>query len=225
MAKHGFQRESELASIVVEWLQGHGSDVYQEVAVLGGVADIVTLDGPMISIIECKLSFGVQVVGQAIDRVRSAHRVWVAVPAATQGSLLVLRPALELYGIGVLTVAKPYGSPGRHTVVEQVAPRMNRRSPHAQRLRDRLEPEHKTFAEAGTASGKRWTAFESTRRELINVVRENPGISMSGAIKIIGKQHYASTSSARQSLSRWVKTGVIAEVEFQGGGLHLTGEK
>lgn len=101
-------REEDLGPPVVAWLTAWGWDVYQEVVVGDGVADIVATRGPVVWIIELKLSFSLSLLDQAYHRRRYAHRVSVAVPKYSRGGSVKLgstRHICDILGIGLLLVA------------------------------------------------------------------------------------------------------------------------
>lgn len=215
--------EQKIAEVVVAWLDRLGADVYQEVTISGGVADIVARVHAEIWIIEVKQTLRLSLITQAMDRRRLAHRVFIAAPhSRTIRDVQAL--CLEL-GIGLLDVyvgeagwetsSFDYGAPR----VEQLAEskRWNKR-PVA--LASALEPEHKTHAKAGAiGAGGRWTPFRSTCEQLARVVTEQPGITLKAAIESI-KHHYRTQSSARSSIAHWIAHGKIQGVRFEDGLLY-----
>lgn len=99
-------KETELAQPVVEWLESQHWDVYQEVECPGGYADIVAVRDNYLWIIECKTSFSLKVVEQAMGR--RAHFRSIAIPK-TRGSLSengIEYDLLRIYQIGALVVSK-----------------------------------------------------------------------------------------------------------------------
>jgi hypothetical protein len=214
-----FKTEAELAAQVVEWLTDQGWDVYQEVQIRGdgSTADIVATQGPLTWVIECKLSMSLDLMAQAIDWKRDAQRISVATPGKkhepwTKRRAFVSK-VLGSYGIGWIRVTPEpqYGPP----CVEVLQPELNRRV--KERFREHLREEHKTFAKAGNAEGKRWTPFQSTCESLVRYVRRNPGRTLKDIVDGVD-HHYASSSSAKQSLSHWIRKGVIKGVELRREG-------
>jgi len=77
--------------------------------------------------------------------------------------------------------------------------------------------EHKTFAKAGNNRSEYYSPFKRTCDEVSRAVRKNPGINMKSLIENI-THHYASASSAKASLSYWVKTGKIKGIKMEHDG-------
>ena len=76
------------------------------------------------------------------------------------------------------------------------------------KLRGVLCAEHKTFALAGNADGKHWSAFKATCQSLVRFVRKNQGCSLKQVVSSID-HHYSSDSSARGSLLHWISKGKV----------------
>lgn len=206
--------EAELAAVVVAWLEEQGADVYQEVECASGVADIVARIRKELSIIETKVAWSLELLCQAMERRREAHRVYMAAPPSRR-----MRDVAQLcreLGIGLLEVhigaegcdaGSGYGMPSVREVVQ--SKRWNTR-PVA--LARRLAPEHKTHARAGT-NGGRWTPFRSTCEQVEAAVRARPGITVKEVVEEI-KHHYRTGASARSSIAHWIFHGKIAGVRF-----------
>lgn len=77
-----FSRETELAAVIVAWLESRGWTVRQEVQFGRSSIDIVATRGSKVWAIEVKLSLNLDVAAQALERrySRQFHRVSVAVP-------------------------------------------------------------------------------------------------------------------------------------------------
>lgn len=211
--------EQELAVIVVAWLEALGADVFQEVACVGGVADIVAVVVAETWIVEVKRSLSLALITQAMERRRAAHRVFVAAPYTRH--LWDVKQLCDEVGIGLLIVqtgdfaaTHQYEQP--RVNVEVYGRRWNTR-PVA--LRARLRPEHKTSAMAGSPGGAgRWTPWRDTCQQLARLVKSQPGIALKEAIDTI-KHHYRSAASARTSLAKWISDGKIEGVRLEKGRL------
>ena len=209
-------KETDLSAKVVEWLQDQRWEVYQEVKFGGWAygqrcADIVAVNGPIMWIIECKTSCSLAVIEQAHRWIRTANMVSIAVPKQNNFSEHVCRA----FGIGIISLCKHVCDIG---VSENVRPKLWRFS--TKRYRDKLEPEHKTFAKAGTSSGKSWTPFTRTCREVLNAVNRQPGLSIKDLIKGID-HHYNTASTARASLKLWIEKGKVPGVRMERDGRFL----
>jgi hypothetical protein len=153
-----FKSETDLARQVVLWLQDQNWEVYQEVD-MGGVADIVAVQGPLTWVIECKLSMGIALMEQAAGWIGQANYVSVAIPYVRHN--VFCRRVLKWLGIGILEVAADtsyrtdqHGS----AVKEETRPRLSRKVKG--KLRAALCEAHKTYAEAGNNQGRRWSPFK-----------------------------------------------------------------
>jgi hypothetical protein len=203
--------EVELARPIVAWLADLGWEVFQEVAIPGGArADIVARRGRVLWAIEVKRTLGLTLLGQALAWTRRAHRVSVAVPRGrdTTARRFALRAAAA-EGIGVIVARQVYG--GGVKVVERARPQLRRRV-----LGLELHEAQKTWAEAGNASGKRWSPFAQTCKLVREVVDEHPGLTVREVVERVD-HHYASVASARGALLEWARAGLLEGVEARGG--------
>ena len=189
--------ETELAGKVVSTLHEWGWEVYQEVIESGGRCDIVAKRGPILWAIECKLSFGLPVIDQAYRWRRRANYISVAVKSASGSGIGV--KFCQDYRIGVLAC--------RHNVYEVVKPKLARKiNPIA------VNDDQKTWGTAGTNGGDYYTPFKKTVRDLVKVVRANPGVEFNKLIKELD-HHYRSLSTAKSCLRGFIGTAVIPEIE------------
>ena len=204
--------EQAVAEVVVAWLEALGADVYQEVTVSGGVADIVARVGAEMWIVEVKTSLSLALLVQAMERRRLAHRVYIAAPHS-RNARDVEMVCREL-GLGLMVVTtgdfdSTWSQP--KVRVAAVSHRWNRR-PVA--LSSQLVAEHKTHAKAGAVgAGGRWTPFRNTCERLAEHVRRNPGVTLKEAIMHV-EHHYASAAGARSSLAKWIEKGVVNGVQL-----------
>lgn len=198
--------EQEVAALVVAWLESSGLDVYQEVAVSGGVADIVATRGAEVWIVEVKTGWSLDVLQQCLDRKRICHRVFAAVPSARGWSE---RAALaSALGIGAIRVT------GESVELRSMPPRLTSRRLD---ISKRLCPEHKTHAKAGAVgAGGRWTPWRRTCEAVRDFVTAHPGSTLKAVIGGI-EHHYASASSAKGSIATWARRGVIPGVRLDEG--------
>ena len=204
--------EAELAAKVVAWLEG-GWDVYEEVALWGGIADLVAVQAKPRRgwLIECKVTLGLAVLSQCRGWQRRglANYVSCAVPAPRRGSNArhLAMEIAEHFGIGVLVV-------GRHGVKELSAPRLQRRVVRS--VCDFVRPEHKTHAKAGSAKGGYWTAFKQTCSRAVRFVTAHPGCTVGELVKGID-HHYANASSARGALAGRIMDGTVKGIRADTG--------
>lgn len=196
--------EQSLAALVVAWLEAQHWEVYQEVQPHGGgseAADIVAVRSGLVWVIECKTTFSLAVMAQAVRW--GSHLRSVAVPfgnsAERQFAEQICRQHLQ---VGVLYVHPMRdGLPG--DVVERCpAPLMRHYHKRALWLRKQLRPEHKTSAPAGSQVAKRWTPYQETMEEVRSYLRRKgaEGATIAEIMQELGKRHYANKASARQCI-------------------------
>jgi hypothetical protein len=189
--------ETDVAKQVIAYLSDLRWEVFQEVTGQQGRADIVARQGSIIWIIETKTTFGLPVIEQARRWIPHAHRVSVGTPRYPgQFAQEVCRN----FGIGIICSGRD-----ARDVSEPLNPRLNRKPWKMPKLCE----EHKTYAEAGTNGGGYFTPFRRTIRIIEDLMREHPqGIKMKDLVDQVD-HHYASNSSARQHLSKWLIGGHI----------------
>lgn len=205
-------RETDLASHVVDWLAADGWDVYQEVqpGMFAHIADIVAVRRGLLWVIECKLTLSLEVIGQAEYWRQMANWSSVAVPLVRHTSgRSAARRVCHLFGVGVLTVTRD------GAVQVTAAPAMNRKP--LDRLRNALHESQKTAAMAGTNRGGRSTPFRRTCEQLARYVSQHPACLLKEAIDA-GQHHYASDSTARSCLAKWIKLGRVDGVRLERDG-------
>lgn len=208
-----FESEEALAAHVVQWLEGQGYDVYQEVPLTqsGAAPDIIAVSGRIVWIIECKLSLGLSVLAQADGWRNRAHFRSVAVPE-TRDQAFACEVAQKL-GIGVITLLNDPYSPQ----IKQKAPAQFFRRAAANLTLAKLKPEHKTFAKAGTASGHRFTEYRSTCESVRIVVQREPGITLTELMTRV-TTHYASPATARSTLVQRIEQKLVPGVRLEREG-------
>lgn len=199
------ETETQLAEKVIEWLTAQGWDVYQEVQpfAYGNVADIVAVRGALLWIIETKRVLNMKVITQAVEWQGFANFVSVATPR-TKTSYGLMDKCLRYLRIGRLEIDE-HGDP-----CEWVKPALDRKI--LKNLKECLSEEHKTYAKAGNADGKRWTPFQGTARAVQVYVREHPGCTTKELIDNI-KTHYSCSTTARSCLGQYIQRGIIKGIK------------
>lgn len=179
--------EAELCAEAVAWLRSEGWDVHQEVSSPGGLIDILAVgpDSRRLWAIEAKLGFGLDVLGQALERKRCVHRVSVLVPR--QVSMLGRQIARDL-GVGIIERQQMYADDSLfhipvpaptalgksalemvswwtalHTTEAKVR---KARAGKIANVRGFLSDDTRNFAQAGHASPSYWSPFKRLQREL-----------------------------------------------------------
>jgi len=213
-------KETDLAAAVVTHLRDLGWDVHQEVGgAYGARADIVAVRGPLLYVVETKTTLGLAVINQAYEWLHQANYISVAAPSGRRYSQdrICAERILREWGIGLLLVSLAAYEGEQTRVSEGIAPRLWRKIPaeRISRLRGMLCDATRTFARAGNAEGKFWSAFKATVDEVQRRVRETPGLTTKELIGSI-THHYSSDSTARSVLLKWLRWGKIPGVRGEG---------
>lgn len=190
------QSEQAMAATVVAYLQEQGWDVYQEVELRHGRADIVATMGRLVWVVECKTTLTLQVMGQA-DR-WPAHFRSVAVPMPSRGrgeAADMIRKIAVWRQFGILEI----GPNGVSTLVPAALCRHNDKD--AQKIRSKLRPEHQTMAPAGSAAGGYWTPYGGTMGAVRTFLdrRGSAGATL-GEVMAAVPHHYRSDKIARTTM-------------------------
>lgn len=211
--------EAELAEHVIAWFRANQWAVYQEVPFCGSAADIVVTKGPVVGVAETKQSLGLDVLCQAHSWIGKANFVWCAIWEPKRSQNRFGKTVAKQFGIGVFHVDDQAWNidPVNLVLPAQFMRRIDNR------LRDALRPEMMDgkYGKAGTQSGGRFTPFRETCEGLLAVVRDNPGIELKPAIKLLKKHHYASDSAARVNLKKMIERGVVRNVKMIQEGKRL----
>jgi len=206
-----FENEAELALAVVSWLEEHDWEVFKEVVIPGGIADIVAKQDNIIWIVETKKTVSMKVFEQAHSRLHYAHYISVAVPERDNYPLFPEMASwyCNYFGIGVITVSKPFKVAGRKIpphVIERIKPRVSRiksAKPHLvkiRKVRDFLCDLHKE-QEAGSVTSYVVTPYKKTIIGVKEFLRHNGPATMKTIIEKV-HHHYKSPASARSSLKK-----------------------
>lgn len=220
--------EQELAEIIVWWLNEFKWTVYQEVQWerYGATIDIVATRGPLLRVVECKMSFTSAVIEQAWRHRHYAHLVHIATPVTwrtTKGRTILVK-AMQHLGIGHLEANshddydfRLHESKGVvREVHERYRSRFERRAA-AHLIRAKLCEEQKTFAPAGNANGLRFTPWKATCKRWAEYVALHPGCTLK-EIVAEAEHHYLSDASAKISMARWIQDGHVKGIQIERDG-------
>ena len=210
-----FASEQAMAAEVVRWLNDQGWDVYEEVQAFssGPRADIVAIRDALIWVIECKTTFSLDVIAQAREWSWLASAVSVAVPSGRDSrARRFAEHCCRTEGIGVIYVApldpEFEWARGKWGCTAPAFRRV-RKSP----LRNAIHNSHKRFR-AGNANCEYHTPWRATCEELRRVVGDSPGLTMKEVLAKMNGHHYQGDASARSSLVRQVRIGIIKGVRL-----------
>jgi hypothetical protein len=200
--RHDFKSEAQLVEAARDWLCADGWDCYFEVAPWGAGAaraDIVATRGPLLGVVECKLTLSMALLEQCRSWARYAHVTWAAVPWCSPSALQL--DVCELVGCGLVSFGRFSDSGGS----VKRAPPLRRRVDHEFMRRYLGE------AEAATTPGSVSfaTPFTATCTRLRALVRAQGGrIPVKEAIGQL-EHHYSSPACARSSLISRAEAGVV----------------
>jgi len=200
--------ETELGSVVVEWLAAQHWDVYQEVQFFGrgGGADIVAVRAGKVWIIETKTSLTFTVLEQA--RKWPCHFRSIAVPRSkhTGDRDFAYEIAHRYLSLGILEVG--YSEMVQDKTVFEIKPAPLMRDFHdtAKWMIGQLCEEHKYFSKAGSYGGGYYTPYQKTMRYVRSYIQAYPGCTLKQIMDAIPEHHYASTASARSSIRTALET-------------------
>lgn len=227
MSPARIEQETELGAAAADWLTELGWEVYQEVQLErnGAVADLVAVRRRVVWALECKRSLSLKLLEQALEWRPLAHYVSIVVPLPRREpkGYGFAAEAMRLTGLGWLQVgfARCPGEGRRLLVQEKVKPAVRRWVDSAKLLAG-LHERHKTFARAGNARSKRWTPFQQTCEQLRALAAAEPGVLLSDCVRRV-EHHYRSDVTARGTLARWLREGVVSgcHVRKEEGRLRL----
>lgn len=206
--------EVDLAEQIVKHLEKLKYDVYQEVKVCGGCADIIAVKNGEVTIVEVKTSLTISLLHQAYGWNRWANHIYIAVPYTRDKARHFAYRVCRDYGLGVLLINK------KTMGVREEVPDSLHRKTASKKILSALRPEHKTYCKAGSQLGKRFTPFQETCDALKLFISQKPGLSLDEIVKQV-KHHYKTNTSAKFSLSKWLKKGVIKGIKTEKGKLYL----
>lgn len=208
-------KETEIAKQVCDWLISQDWDVYQEIQCRCGIIDIVAINEPISWAIEVKTSLSLQLLNQIIKRRQIANFISIAVPNKCEKTIQKNHDLMSLmqrqYGLGVITVG---------SLVYEHTPAQLCRVNTILNIRNDLKPQHKYWCEAGTNQGGYFTEFALTKQRLIRYVTNNEGCTLKEAIEQIDT-HYSSKTTAKSCISKYIRSGVIKEINAYGKPLKL----
>jgi hypothetical protein len=207
--------ETALYPAVKRFLEAAGFQVKGEV---GGCDAVAVCDGePLrLSIVEMKLGFSLDLLLQAVDRLRAADEVWLAVPATRRGRDRDRRVhrLCRLIGVGLMAV-----DAARNRVEVLAEPGPYRPRPN-QRRRARLLSEHARRrgdpSPGGSAREPVMTAYRQRALECAAMLRAGPGrprdlrAVVPDAGQILFRNVYGWFEPAQRGVYRLTKLGEAA---------------
>jgi hypothetical protein len=218
MVKREKLKEVDLARVIVEYLKDRDWEVFMEVQshVSDGRCDIYAKLGDFTWAIECKNSFGLSVIEQALGWRGQATMVSVAVPGPVSKLSRLGTEICRERGIGILT-GEVHNSRLWATPVEIVNECLAAKIDTGAIRIPKLYEEQKTWAEAGNNEGKFFSPFQKTKKGLVEHVQAHGRVNLKEALVAVN-HHYKSDSSAVASIVDLVSRGVFPELRVSKEG-------
>lgn len=195
-------KETELAACLINNLATYPEqEIYKEVA-CSGIIDIVLKSGKILTAIECKTSFGLAVIEQAVKNVTYAHYSYVAVPKL-KGYTHFAQRICKQNGIGVFEINL------QNERAEQLVPaRLNRRI---------VAPKLHEFYKLNTAGVQfdRWTAWGWFVDDLKRQLERAPAGLTHKDLFDNCYRHYQTPSHLKSNVLVYIKRGHIKNVAFR----------
>ena len=201
--------ETAICLAVLAALKEQGWETFQEVD-FGHRADIVARKDGKILIVEAKSAPSMALIGQGLHWMAWGN----AVAVATTWSRGEFSNICRALGIHIITVGHDWRNEGNLKAELPYEWKYHRAEASCRkRLLKRLHPLLNEFGKAGSQS-EYYSAFKHTCRNLKEYISGHPGVTMKEAVKNIA-HHYASETSARSSLGKWITEGSIEGIEWR----------
>lgn len=223
--------EADIATVAVASLQRDGWDCYPEVRLGeltghrqwgGGVADVVAVRGPLVMIVECKVSYSLQLIEQALEWVRVAPLVAVAARTVETNRKELRRHMADYHGVGS-AVAAVGGKDIDGGVLGDLRwlahPRLLRANlRHVPDIQGVLTPAMRA-ATAGARTTYRHSQFQQTLTEVRILVLAYGPMPLVELVELLAEQghHYASDAGARQGIGAAIRNGWVEDLYWLDG--------
>jgi hypothetical protein len=193
------KNESDLAKIIITHYEGLGYETYKEVCEKGGKprADIIaTKDGEHI-VLECKMSVNLKLLEQAWYWKPKSHKVFICYPFKRKSfrERLFVHQMCQDFGIGIIEV-------DRYNNVNIRLDSVPNNNPDLPKLFEDQKDQ-----EAGVSSTF-ITPFKRTSNSVVKYINENGDSHLNDLVKNVN-HHYKTDTSAKSSLKKMIKMGVI----------------
>jgi hypothetical protein len=196
--------EKQLAEKFIDYFND-GYEVYPEVPAGGGVIDFVATDGTIQIGCEVKTSFNLKVMEQAARKRHAFHYTYICVPRRKDYHFRL--QVMNTYGIGVILIDS------LDNIFEKQQPRLNRNA-YCPDLKEYMK-----LSISGTQSD-RVTAFGWTVKQIERYLKHHGPTHIEKILENID-YHYNTLSTAKSSLRKWIKNGVIDSIEWDSAILKL----
>lgn len=195
-------KETELAKIVANKLEGEGYEIYSEVIhkPKSKRADIVAVKNDEYIVIETKMSMNLTLLQQGFYWKDKAHKVYIVFPSVRKINWFAVQMCRD-YGIGIYIYKKKSG-------LELFLESSICNEPD---LPDLYKEQKDSIS--GSNGGGYVTPFSLTRTKLINEIKQNGEQTLNQSIQNI-EHHYSNDNSAKNALTKMINMNVIKELEI-----------
>lgn len=201
--------EEELAQMVIDHYENLGYVTYKEVTAKGSKgggthrADIIAVKGDEYITIETKVGFGLKVIEQAFAWKSKSNKSYIAVPKTkrTNTKKFGYEICRDL-GVGVIEIDTQ-----KRTLFTYCESTINI-NPDLPKLYEEQKDE------IAGVSGGYITPFKITKDKILEYVKQKEECSLSELVENID-HHYRSNNSAKQSISKLIRIGVIELTLFK----------
>ncbi len=209
-------KEADLALKFIDYFADF--DIYKEVPTRGGIIDIV-VDGIQVMGYESGLRVGIEVkcalnfdvIQQAINQRPSFHWTYIAVPVKYRPHSLA-ESICKQHGIGILGYREVGGRGNKGQITEWVRPALNRKALPV-KLHDYMKR-----SEAGSQTNRvtSWGYWvELFTQECMRW--RDVGVTPAECYKNVDYNHYRTLSLFKAAAMKYVRTGVIKNIEYRDG--------
>lgn len=203
----GKMKESDLATIIINYFEESGYEIYKEVVNTGSGknrADIIAVKNDEYTVIETKLSFGLTVIEQCFKWKPFSHYSFICIPRTTKRNSRNFGYSMcRDFGVGVIDINKN----GDIRVVHESS---YTQDPELPKL---YEEQKDQVAGTKPTKGSYITPFRVTCDKLVDYIKLNNETPLLTAIKNI-EHHYKSDASAKNALNKLIKMGVISKLKL-----------
>jgi hypothetical protein len=167
-------------------------------------------------VIEVKTGLCLRVLAQAERWKPYANWRYIAIPSRRihHEDMQLAKKVCEYLGIGIISVPKHSGKP--LSIVKSTLSRKAR----SKEIVSRLHPEHKTYAMAGSPTGKRWTGFKATSKNVIDYITTHPNCTVAEIVENIDT-HYKKKDTAKSCILEYIQKDIIPGVQVDRSGRAL----
>lgn len=222
-----WKKEENIASVMVNYFRDLGWGVYQEVSFGYGDKrpDIVAVNDNLGHIIEVKTSLTLDLLKQVYNHRNKAHYISIAIPHyqlnsrrfsnKSKDTFYFCRAVCEYFGIGIYLITDK--DVGRFNPEVNLAPKLNRNNSFKYIQEHYLYEAQKTHSAAGNNTASFYSPFQQTVINIKDYLAKCPsGANIKDIMSNI-RHHYASDSTAKHCIMKYINEGIIKGIGIRKG--------